>query len=79
MSSGNSYHPTEHGGIKKDGNPDRRVKGEHVSDEPGPADQTHSAAQQHGDIYKPTEHGGVKKDGTRDRRVKDENVTEDAA
>ncbi|KAJ3175498.1 hypothetical protein HDU87_006161 [Geranomyces variabilis] len=49
------YKPTEHGGLKKDGTRDHRVKDENVTEEAFK--------------YHPTEHEGLKKDGTRDKRV----------
>ncbi|KAJ3032635.1 hypothetical protein HDV00_007306 [Rhizophlyctis rosea] len=74
-SSGQSYHPKDHGGLKKDGSRDSRVKDDNVTGDEGVETQS---SQEHGDIYKPKEHGGLKKDGTRDKRVKDDKPSGDA-
>ncbi|KAI9149049.1 hypothetical protein HJFPF1_11095 [Paramyrothecium foliicola] len=79
------YKPTEHDGLRKDGQPDGRVgTGEFAHGKVDP----HSAGQKGGSTtdadtgssglgsssdggdYKPTEHGGLKKDGNPDGRVK---------
>ncbi|KXS16495.1 hypothetical protein M427DRAFT_291292 [Gonapodya prolifera JEL478] len=52
-----SYKPTEHGGMKADGTPDKRVK---------VGGQQNEGTEK----YKPTEHDGMKEDGTPDRRTK---------
>ncbi|KAF4962498.1 hypothetical protein FSARC_9421 [Fusarium sarcochroum] len=76
------YKPTEHDGLRKDGQPDGRVgTGEFAHGKVDP----HKAGEQGGKTtdggsgdstgstggdYKPTEHGGLKKDGSPDGRVK---------
>ncbi|KAH6954827.1 uncharacterized protein FTOL_00124 [Fusarium torulosum] len=82
------YKPTEHDGLRKDGQPDGRVgTGEFAHGKVDP----HKAGEQGGKTsggeggdsglgssssggdYKPTEHDGLKKDGTPDQRVKGNN------
>ncbi|KAI8905786.1 hypothetical protein DFJ77DRAFT_478950 [Powellomyces hirtus] len=78
-STGNTYHPKDHGGLKKDGTPDSRVKQDNIDESQADNAQSYSdSSDASGDNYKPTEHGGLKKDGTRDHRVKDDNVTAEA-
>ncbi|KAI0156066.1 hypothetical protein BJ166DRAFT_350184 [Pestalotiopsis sp. NC0098] len=78
------YKPTEHGGLRQDGQPDQRVNtGEfaHGKVDPHKAGQkgghtsgsglgSDDTSGSSGGDYKPTEHGGLKKDGTKDQRVK---------
>ncbi|KAJ3297209.1 hypothetical protein HK104_000726 [Borealophlyctis nickersoniae] len=73
--SSHIYHPKDHGGLKKDGSRDKRVKEDNVTEEK--VDTTPTSEEQ-GGSYRPKDHGGLKKDGTRDSRVKDENVTAEA-
>ncbi|KAH6679691.1 hypothetical protein B0J14DRAFT_696928 [Halenospora varia] len=77
-----TYKPTEHGGMKEDGTPDKRIgTGEFAQGEVDPHEagkqggqssggSASGASQQQGDDYKPTEHGGLTQDGQPDRRVK---------
>ena len=70
--SGSDYKPTEHGGTKKDGSPDKRTSSDH-----GFGGDTERASQegqkggstQPDEIYKPKEHGGKKEDGGQDSRT----------
>ncbi|WVF70032.1 hypothetical protein IAT40_004819 [Kwoniella sp. CBS 6097] len=71
-----TYKPTEHDGLTKDGQPDKRVSSEHGfggSDGPDPhvegAKGGHASGQT-GESYKPSEHDGLKKDGTEDKRTR---------
>ncbi|KAF4630490.1 hypothetical protein G7Y89_g7649 [Cudoniella acicularis] len=69
--------PTEHGGLKEDGTPDKRVgTGQFAQGQVDP----HKVGKQGGhasggggsaggETYKPTEHGGKKQDGTEDGHV----------
>ncbi|RFN46087.1 hypothetical protein FIE12Z_9688 [Fusarium flagelliforme] len=62
------YKPTEHDGLRKDGQPDQRVgTGEFAH---GKVDPHQAASSSDGSDYKPTEHDGLRKDGKPDGRVK---------
>lgn len=70
-----TYKPSEHGGLKEDGTPDKRVQTEHGFG--GDRDRASQLGQEGGktqpdDIYKPSEHGGTKKDGSNDSRTDSE-------
>ncbi|KAK8869483.1 hypothetical protein IAR55_000048 [Kwoniella newhampshirensis] len=79
-----TYKPTEHDGLTKSGEPDKRLSSEHGfggSDGPDPVEAGRKGGQASGgsadgesgsggDNYKPSEHGGLKKDGTEDQRTK---------
>ncbi|KAL7412335.1 hypothetical protein BDY24DRAFT_392580 [Mrakia frigida] len=56
------HSPKEHGGLKRDGTPDKRVKEDHSS-------SSESGSSSGGEKYSPKEHDGLKKDGTPDKRV----------
>ncbi|KAF4446672.1 hypothetical protein F53441_9714 [Fusarium austroafricanum] len=77
------YKPTEHDGLRKDGQPDQRVgTGEFAHGKVDPHEagkdggktsgsgEGLGSSDNSGGDYKPTEHGGLKKDGSPDQRVK---------
>ncbi|KAJ3148539.1 hypothetical protein HDU89_004636 [Geranomyces variabilis] len=80
------YTPTTHDGLRKDGEPDQRVKGhesdahknnseQNLNNSPSHSSAAHastaaSAGSNDGQTYHPTEHGGLRKDGQPDQRVK---------
>ncbi|MCJ1483905.1 hypothetical protein MMC06_004073 [Schaereria dolodes] len=73
-----TYKPTEHGGLKEDGTPDKRVgTGEFAQGKVDPHEAGKAGGQTSGtgtgnsggDNYKPTENDGLKQDGTPDSRV----------
>lgn len=78
------YKPTEHGGLRKDGQPDQRVQqdsfahgkvdpveaGRKGGSSSGGQETSDSSSNQTGGDYKPTENDGLRKDGQPDGRVK---------
>ncbi|KAJ9109034.1 hypothetical protein QFC21_000360 [Naganishia friedmannii] len=71
-STGETYKPSEHDGLKKDGIPDKRVSSEHGfggdHERAAEAGKAGGAAEK----YKPSEHDGLKEDGTPDKRTSSE-------
>ncbi|KAK1927743.1 hypothetical protein DB88DRAFT_479089 [Papiliotrema laurentii] len=74
-----TYKPSEHDGLRQDGQPDKRLSSEHGfggSDGPDPhvegAKGGKASGGSGGETYKPSEHGGLKKDGTEDKRTSSE-------
>jgi len=78
-----TYKPTEHGGLKEDGTPDKRVgTGEFAQGKVDPVEAGKQgghasggsggsgSSDSSGDNYKPTENDGLTKDGSKDGRVK---------
>jgi len=73
--TGEKYKPSEHGGLKENGEPDKRMNPEH-----GFGGDTERASEmgkkggetQPDDIYKPSEHGGLKENGEPDKRTSSE-------
>ncbi|GAA5849054.1 hypothetical protein JCM3766R1_002282 [Sporobolomyces carnicolor] len=75
MSDEGTYKPTEHGGKKEDGSPDKRVSSEHGfgadhEEAKKQGQKGGSVSQQEGEVYKPSEHDGLKKNGEPDHRMK---------
>ncbi|KAF2221854.1 hypothetical protein BDZ85DRAFT_238740 [Elsinoe ampelina] len=74
------YKPTEHDGLRKDGQPDQRVgTGQFAQGKVDPVEAgkqggqstgTPGGSDNSGEDYKPTEHDGLRKDGQPDGRVK---------
>ena len=67
-----TYKPSEHGGLKEDGTPDKRTNPEHGfggDRERASAEGVKGGKTQPDEIYKPSEHGGTKKDGSNDSRT----------
>ncbi|KAF4555902.1 Hypothetical protein D9617_2g058670 [Elsinoe fawcettii] len=74
------YKPTEHDGLRKDGQPDQRVgtgqfaQGKvdphEAGKQGGQSTGTPGGADNSGSDYKPTENDGLRKDGQPDGRVK---------
>ncbi|GAB7345557.1 hypothetical protein MBLNU457_3867t1 [Dothideomycetes sp. NU457] len=77
------YKPTEHDGLRQDGQPDGRVgTGQFAQGKVDPHKAGHEGGKSSGvpggsdsstsagDDYKPTEHDGLRKDGQPDGRVK---------
>ncbi|POY76788.1 hypothetical protein BMF94_0037 [Rhodotorula taiwanensis] len=71
----NVYKPSEHDGLREDGQPDKRLSSEHGfggdrerASEAGKA----GGATQPDEVYKPSEHDGLKKDGSPDKRMSSE-------
>ncbi|GAA6009453.1 hypothetical protein JCM11491_003562 [Sporobolomyces phaffii] len=75
-SDGETYKPSEHGGKREDGEPDKRVSSEHgfggdreaASEQGKKGGNTESSQPE--EIYKPSEHDGLKKNGEPDGRMK---------
>ena len=67
-----TYKPSEHGGLKEDGTPDKRVQSEHGfgGDTQRASELGHEGGKTQPDnVYKPSEHGGTKKDGSNASRT----------
>ena len=70
-----TYKPSEHGGLKENGEPDKRTSGSHgFGGDPERASELgkEGGKTQPDEVYKPSEHGGLKKDGTEDSRTSSE-------
>jgi len=70
-----TYKPSEHGGLKEDGTPDKRTNPEHGFG--GDSDRASKLGAEGGktqpeEVYKPSEHAALKKDGTEDSRTNPE-------
>ncbi|KAK5073609.1 hypothetical protein LTS08_002292 [Lithohypha guttulata] len=77
------YKPSEHDGLRKDGQPDKRVQqdsfahgkvdpheaGKKGGSATGGSDLHEAQANEVGSDYKPSEHGGLRKDGQPDGRM----------
>lgn len=67
-----TYKPSEHGGLKENGEPDKRTSSGHGfggDTERASEEGKKGGSTQPDEVYKPSEHGGVKKDGTEDSRT----------
>jgi len=67
-----TYKPSEHGGLKEDGTPDKRTNPEHGFG--GDSDRASKLGAEGGktqpeEVYKPSEHGGVQQHPRQERRV----------
>lgn len=76
------YKPSEHDGLRKDGQPDQRMNNEFAGGKVDPVEAGRKGGQSSGGTsdnsgsdasggdYKPTENDGLRKDGQPDGRVK---------
>ncbi|CAF9930814.1 MAG: hypothetical protein GOMPHAMPRED_005746 [Gomphillus americanus] len=78
------YKPSEHDGLRKDGQQDQRMNNEFAGGKVDPVEAGRKGGQSSGGSsdgsddssgstggdYKPTDHGGLRKDGEPDGRVK---------
>ena len=70
-----TYKPSEHCGLKENGEPDKRTSSSHgFPNDPECASELgkQGGKTQAEEVYKPSEHGGVKKDVTQDSRTSSE-------